>query len=729
MIEHTGNSGSSPRAAVRGLTARCTLALALAATLAGCGNKLLSEVRDRQAETISPSIAVSKSDGASIATGGTFDFGDVAIGGSSSAKLTIGNSGKSDLIIAASGISLVSSSGTPDGTFSVSATTLDIKAGATASLSVLFNPAAGQTYTATLKIASNDLTTPSFTVKLSGTGSSTSKAFTSFGIQSPAETGVIDETNKTIAVTMPHATSLTGLIATFASTGAKVLVGSSVQTSGTTTNDFTNPVTYTVVAADGSTANYTVTVTLGVCVPSVTTGSTISSIGTTSAMGSGAITNDGGAAVTEVGLCWSSSSGTPTIADSHAASATVASSFSASLSSLSVGTTYYVRAYAKNSIGYGYGSAVNFITLPATPVISSVGPVSCSSGSGELAVAWSAAAGASAYNVYAYTSNSFSSASVISGGNGLSSSATSCTLTGLTNYTTYYVWVVASNSSGSTSSASLSGKVGVAVTGITLQRSADYVSVSGGRTTDTLIWDSTQSTSSIDALTAVITPATATNTAVSWTATGGVSVTTAGVISLSSAATGTVKATPADGQGGTTATITVSYISAAKGATNYTGPGGGKIFYDKGSYSNGWRYLEVYYNSGSGKCLYVPWGATGTTTGATLTAVGTGKENTDTIINKYGTTGTYGTGYMAYYCRFSFSNNGLTDWYLPSYTEVDTIRTVLGFANYTEFSTSTEMDSSYIYIYDNNYYGENDVQWTNCIKSFSSYLSLPTRRF
>ena len=51
-------------------------------------------------------------------------------------------------------------------------------------------------------------------------------------------------------------------MATFATTGAAVRVGSAAQTSGKTPNDFTHPVTYTVIAGDSSTQDYTVTVTV-----------------------------------------------------------------------------------------------------------------------------------------------------------------------------------------------------------------------------------------------------------------------------------------------------------------------------------------------------------------------------------------------------------------------------------------------------------------------------------
>jgi hypothetical protein len=74
--------------------------------------------------------------------------------------------------------------------------------------------------------------------------------------------GTIDEAGRTIAVAMPFGTTdVTALVATFTTTGVRVTVGSTVQISGTTKNDFTNPVTYTVTAADGLTQDYIVVVT------------------------------------------------------------------------------------------------------------------------------------------------------------------------------------------------------------------------------------------------------------------------------------------------------------------------------------------------------------------------------------------------------------------------------------------------------------------------------------
>lgn len=88
---------------------------------------------------------------------------------------------------------------------------------------------------------------------------SSQKAITSFSLE--GVDGTINESAKTIAVSMPCGTDRTNLVATFTTTGAGVKVGSTLQISGTSANDFTNPVTYTVTAADGTTQNYTVTIT------------------------------------------------------------------------------------------------------------------------------------------------------------------------------------------------------------------------------------------------------------------------------------------------------------------------------------------------------------------------------------------------------------------------------------------------------------------------------------
>ncbi|MCK9389474.1 MAG: DUF5018 domain-containing protein, partial [Sulfuritalea sp.] len=95
-------------------------------------------------------------------------------------------------------------------------------------------------------------------VTVAAASAKASTAFSFAGI--PGAAGTIDEAAKTVVVTVPFGTDVKALAATFATTGASVKVGTTVQTSGVTANDFTNPVAFTVTAADGTTATYTVTV-------------------------------------------------------------------------------------------------------------------------------------------------------------------------------------------------------------------------------------------------------------------------------------------------------------------------------------------------------------------------------------------------------------------------------------------------------------------------------------
>lgn len=91
------------------------------------------------------------------------------------------------------------------------------------------------------------------------------KEFTAFSLDETA--GTINEAEKTIAVDLPAGTDISALIATFTTTGVSVKVGPTFQASGQTENNFTNPVVYTVTAADTTTQDYTVTVTADQTVP------------------------------------------------------------------------------------------------------------------------------------------------------------------------------------------------------------------------------------------------------------------------------------------------------------------------------------------------------------------------------------------------------------------------------------------------------------------------------
>lgn len=77
----------------------------------------------------------------------------------------------------------------------------------------------------------------------------------------------------------------------------------------------------------------------------------------------GDVTSDGGFTVTARGVCWSSVA-TPTVADSKTNEGPGTASFTSWLTDLSPSTSYYVRAYATNSTGTGYGETRPFTTEP-----------------------------------------------------------------------------------------------------------------------------------------------------------------------------------------------------------------------------------------------------------------------------------------------------------------------------------------------------------------------------
>jgi uncharacterized protein (TIGR02145 family) len=183
-------------------------------------------------------------------------------------------------------------------------------------------------------------------------------------------------------------------------------------------------------------------------VPVISTSGVIS-ITRTSAICGGNVTDEAGSAVTARGVCWSTSEN-PTLSDSCTIDGSGTGLFTSSISGLSPNTTYYVRAYATNGEGTGYGNQVEFTTLaPKLPVIttteaSSITQSSAQSGGNitddggapvtSRGVCWST-------SEYPTRSDSYTT-----DGNG-SGSFTS-DITGLMAYTTYYVRAYAVNSIG-----------------------------------------------------------------------------------------------------------------------------------------------------------------------------------------------------------------------------------------------------------------------------------------
>lgn len=114
------------------------------------------------------------------------------------------------------------------------------------------------------------------------------------------------------------------------------------------------------VAATGTGVNSLATVSTGAA----------SSITTSAATLSGSVTATGCSAASAYGFEWSSSSGFANGSGTQLPASNLASgSFSASLSGLAQGTTYYYHAYATNNGGTSYGAEMSFTTNTPNPLI------------------------------------------------------------------------------------------------------------------------------------------------------------------------------------------------------------------------------------------------------------------------------------------------------------------------------------------------------------------------
>ena len=87
----------------------------------------------------------------------------------------------------------------------------------------------------------------------------------------------------------------------------------------------------------------------------------VTNISSNSALVSGSVYFEGSSSVTSRGICWSNSP-TPTILDNFSTEGIGMGGFFSQITGLSPNTTYYVRAYATNNAGTGYGNELSFTT-------------------------------------------------------------------------------------------------------------------------------------------------------------------------------------------------------------------------------------------------------------------------------------------------------------------------------------------------------------------------------
>jgi hypothetical protein len=118
------------------------------------------------------------------------------------------------------------------------------------------------------------------------------------------------------------------------------------------------------------------------------------------------------------------------------------------------------------------------------------------------------------------------------------------------------------------------------------------------------------------------------------------------------------------------------------------GPAGGIIFFDKGSISDGWRYLEAAPARFEFKARF---GLRGIDVPGTGTAVGTGKRNTELIM---GMLKRHNQGSMAADLASNLEINGFRDWFLPSNDELNMMYENLHQKGLGGFSNSWYLSSS-----------------------------------
>jgi len=174
-----------------------------------------------------------------------------------------------------------------------------------------------------------------------------------------------------------------------------------------------------------------------------------SAISYTSATSGGNVTGEGGDPILSRGICWNTSPN-PTTTNSKTIENGTTGIFTSYLTSLTPNMLYYVRAYASNRVGIGYGNQVSFTTSSlrlatlTTTEVSSIASIYAVSGGtltddgggiDKIGICWSLSGNPTIADnstiQYLYEPGSFTS-----------------DLTGLSANTTYYVRAYATNSSG-----------------------------------------------------------------------------------------------------------------------------------------------------------------------------------------------------------------------------------------------------------------------------------------
>ena len=177
--------------------------------------------------------------------------------------------------------------------------------------------------------------------------------------------------------------------------------------------------------------------------------SSVTNITPTSATVGGNVTDDGGMTITERGVVYGTSQN-PTTSNSKVTSGSGTGSFTCNITKLQEGTTFYVRAYAKNEKGTSYGEQKSFTTKVYTlPTVTTSSATNISTTSATIGGNVANDGGMSVTErgvVYSTSQNPTTANSKVTSGSGTGSFT--CSLTNLQEGTTYYVRAYATNEKG-----------------------------------------------------------------------------------------------------------------------------------------------------------------------------------------------------------------------------------------------------------------------------------------